>query len=267
MDRRTLLVATGVSFSAALAGCLGSNGPASDDDHDDDLGSDDTDDGDDDDHEDDDDVADGTDGEDDDDPGDDRDVIEEDPRTDEPPHDIEIPEQPTDPEDFDQWDDDYLGSAMETEPTLEFDVLTRSPGVLRDPGFDEPHDSIYRVQAITSQTAYEEVFDEEAADDELRERLNAVDFEETALVVVESGIGSGSIEHRFARVDEDGAIAHLHGYYSAPFEQTDDLAVRHTVLEVEKPADGLEFVRTSLTVGEDRRVHFNSTEGVVVLEE
>lgn len=67
---------------------------------------------------------------------------------------------------------------------------------------------------------YEVVFNDDKMDTDTGSRLNAVDFDESALVVVESGFGSGSVEHGWARVEADEDVVHLHGYYTSPYEQT-----------------------------------------------
>lgn len=274
MNRRTILVGAGLSVTAALGGCLDEQtaddeGPGTDVDTDDGIGG--ADDGEDDGTES---TDDGTDR------GDDenevKNTVEENPRITEPSHDIERPDSPEDPHDPDDpfdpedndWNEEYLGDQMATEPSLEFEPLSTPAVTIRDTVFDaEPSGEVYRVRLIGDEDEYESVFDDEGADDETRDRLRAVDFDESVLVLVESGFGSGSVGHRWARVEDDDGITQLHGYYTDPYVLTADLTSRTSVLEVERPSDGLEFARVSLTVGEDRRVHFNSTEGIVTLEE
>lgn len=195
-------------------------------------------------------------------------VVEEEPRVDEPVHEIERPESPDDPEDYDDWNDQYLGENMATEPTLDFDSIPAASAGVRERGFGgtvNPDDTAYQVRVVANKADYEATFDEDKIDDDIRDRLDTVDLDESIFVVVESGWGSGSFNHRWARVEADAGVIHLHGYYSKPYEQTDDLDTRLSVLEVERPND-LDFARVSLTVSEPRRVHFNSTEGIVKLE-
>ncbi|ELY40991.1 hypothetical protein [Natronorubrum tibetense] len=278
MNRRTILVGAGLSVTsatAALGGCLDEQAaddasPGADTDGDD--GGESADDGEDD----------GTDGDDDeDDENEVEEAIEEDPRVTEPSHGIERPDPPEDPDDPDDpddpfdpedndWNEEYLGDQMATEPSLEFERLLTPAVTIRNTVFStdaKPSGEVYRVRLIGDEDEYESVFDDADADDETRDRLRAVDFDESVLVLVESGFGSGSVDHRWARIENDDGIAQLHGYYTDPYVRTADLTSRHSVLEVERPSDGLEFARVSLTVGENRRIHFNSTEGIVTLEE
>lgn len=274
MNRRTILVGVGLSVTsatAALGGCLDEQAtddasPGADSNGDD--GAEGADDSEEDGAES---ADDGTDGD-----GDENgveEIVEEDPRVTEPSHDIERPDLPEDPHDpFDpednDWNEEYLGDQMATEPSLEFEALSTPAVTIRDTVFDaEPSGDVYRVRLIGDEDEYESVFDDEDADDETRDRLRAVDFDESVLVLVESGFGSGSIGHRWARVEDGDGIAQLHGYYTDPYVLTSDLTTRTSVIELERPSGGLEFARVSLTVGENRRVHFNSTEGVVTLEE
>ena len=103
-------------------------------------------------------------------------------------------------------------------------------------------------------------------DDDTADRLHAVEFDDAVVVAVESGLGSGSVDHRWARGEPDSSVIDLHGYYTAPYFQTDDITSRLSVLELERPFEDIDYARVTLTVAEDRRVRFNSTEGLVLLE-
>ncbi len=250
MNRRTLLSGAGIGLSIGLCGCL-EGGPVGDENGE--NGNETADNGDD--------------GDDGDDGG--TETISEDPRADSPPYPIEPPEPPEDPGDDEAWNEAYLGENMPSEPTLRFERLSVPAGARRDSALREAlgsGDDGYAAELVTEEAGIDDAFDTEAMDDDEEARLRAVDFDEAAVVVVESGFGSGSVRHRWGRAEEEGAVLRLHGYYTDPFIQTDDITTRGSVLELERPAEGLEYARVSLTVAEDRRVHFNSTEGVVTLE-
>lgn len=256
-SRRWFLAGTGTAFLSLAAGCVDEASDPNQHPRDDGGDSDG------------DDVTDGTD------PGDEQTVVEEDPRVDEPPYEIERPPEPESPEEEDQWDDEYLGEHMPTEPSLEFDVLdgvALTESTLRraaDEEFPQEHDDpAYALRLVESEAALEAAIDLDGTASDPRETLEAVDFAEFVVVVVESGWGSSSIGHRWARVEHEAASAaiHLHGYYTDPLLGTTDYTTRHSVLIVERP-DDLALARVSLTVSEDRRVHVNSTEGVVSLDD
>jgi hypothetical protein len=239
MNRRGLLAGVGISLSTAVAGCLGDG------------------------------AFDGGDRENGDEEGDEQrevEPIEEDPRVDEPPHEI----TPQDDEDPDSWNDEYLGEEMATEPSLSFEVLPVTRRMLSDHGqrLTEYDTRIgeYWVEIVDTEDARDELLDiEEIHDEQLRERLEAVDFEDFLLIILETGYGSSSVGHRWARVEEGEKGVHLHGYYMDPLGRDGDISTTVSVLEVERPSKEL-IARVSLTVSQDLRVHFNSTEGVVTVD-
>ncbi|THE65006.1 hypothetical protein D8Y22_10395 [Salinadaptatus halalkaliphilus] len=254
--RRRVLTVAGVAWAGLAAGCLDETnepGSGSNDDDETDTGGDDPN-GDDEDGSDDSDETTQT--------------IDEAPRVDEPPYDIERPDEPEDPEE-DDWNEHYLGDGMADEPSLEFEVVPQVGLVESALGGlyeDEEATGEYRIALLESQRELTDVLDLELADDEVRETLESLEFTDRVVAVVESGWGSSSVYHQWVRAEDEGDHVHLHGYYTAPLVQTTDMASRHSVLVLERP-DELEFVRASLTVDEERRVHFNSTEGVVSVGE
>lgn len=187
------------------------------------------------------------------------DVVEEVPRMDEPPHDPERPERPEDADSPEErraaWNEVYLGEGMATDSPLEYEPVEFMLRDALDPdhGFDE-----FRVRMADSAARARETFD--APNDS----FEWFDFEERLLLVVESGYGSGSVEHRWARAEPFDRGVRLHGYYTDSLAQTDDLTTRVSKLSVERPAVRVDFARVSFTVGVSARVNFNSTEGVVV---
>ncbi|MCU4752017.1 hypothetical protein OB919_08475 [Halobacteria archaeon AArc-curdl1] len=193
----------------------------------------------------------------------DRDPISEVPRVDEPPYEIERPEPPDDPADEDAWNDHYLGESMPEEPSLPFEHLSSVPIDDRTLSRMEAENGQYAARLIENEAERDRVFDLEAMDRGSRDRLDRIDFDQSCLVVVESGFGSGSVNHVWRRVEAVPDGVHLHGYYTDPNLRTSDHTSRHSVVIVDRPDIDLELARVSLTVGTDRRVHFNSTEGPV----
>ena len=266
MNRRRLLVAARLGLVPTLSGCIEDGAGPNDDLADAGDGSDDGDapsengdevSGDDDESGEDDDEGDDT----------TEAVVEEEPRVDEPPHEIEAPDVPADAdyeEASEAWDEEYLGEGIETEPSLSFEEVR---GVRVHEPLDElDGDDQYRVLLVGDREELEAAVDLEAMDESPREEVEAVDFETSIVVLVDSGYGSGSVRHRWVRAEEVDEGVHLHGYYTVPYERTDDLTSRRSTLLIDRP-ESPDLARVSLTVSEDRRVHFNSTEGVVTVEE
>ena len=174
-------------------------------------------------------------------------------RVDEPPHD---PEEP--PED--NWDEHWLGDGMATEPSLPFETVTAQ---LSSPQLGEPTTQAeFVATAIRSTGELESMVDMETAPD----RLGNVDFSQETVVVVEDGYGSSSVGHSWQRVESTDNGIHLHGYRTDPQVQTTDFTSRHSVLVVETPADEVDRAGVSLTIGENERVNFDSSEGVVAVK-
>lgn len=178
-------------------------------------------------------------------------------RIDSPPH---SPERP--PGEEDEWDRHYLGEGMETDPSLSFEAVDVR---LADPRLGAPSatEDEYAARLVTSRDDLEAQVDIDASGD----RLANVDFDEEAVVIVESGYGSGSLHHEWTRVEDTEDGLYLHGYYVTPFVRTDDLTARRSALVVETSPGAEALAHVSLTVDVDRRVNFDSSEGIVTVGE
>lgn len=192
-------------------------------------------------------------------------AIPEDPRVDEPPYEIE--EQPADRE---AWNELNLCANMSSESDLEFQPVSAPRADLLLSTADAA-DEAYAVRALTSADEVRAVFDLESGDSDTgsgedpQDPIDEIDFAENILLVVESGFGSGSVAHHWKRAERTDRGLRLHGCQTTPYERTDDITSRHSVVRVERP-ENVEIARVSLTVDEDRRVHFNSTEDVVSVQ-
>lgn len=192
------------------------------------------------------------------------DAIPEDPRTDEPPYPI------TKPDDGEDWDPHFLCRHMPTDSDLEWKHLSAPRLPARLLADSDRSGAVYAVRALTSPSDVEAVFDtgikRNTTSDETEEPLTAIDFTRYVVLVVESGFGSGAITHHWKRVEETPRGFRLHGCHYIPEVRTMDAAPRHSVVKVARPP-GFEVAHVSLTVSPDQRVHFNSTEGVVAVDQ
>lgn len=192
-------------------------------------------------------------------------AVPEDPRVDDPPYEIE--EQPTD---SDEWNQLSLCENMSTDSDLEFQTVSAPRADLLLSNADAENEA-YAVRALTSAEEVREGFElggddgGDGSGEEPEESVDAIDFAENVLLVVESGFGSGSVAHHWKRAEATDRGVRLHGCHTSPYERTDDLTARHSVVRVERP-ENFELARVSLTVDAERRVHFNSTEGAVTVE-
>ena len=176
-----------------------------------------------------------------------------DERLDQPPHD---PERPSE----DNWNPDWLGAGMATEPSLPFETVEAElvESELREPPSSE-FDPVYAASLLTSAEELESTVDMS----NMPERLETVDFESELVVVVESGYGSSSVQHAWQRVEPVEGGIHLHGYRTDPLVGTDDYTSRHSVVVVETPAAKVGRAHVSFTYNRDWRVHFDTSEGVI----
>lgn len=191
---------------------------------------------------------------------------DEDARIDNPPYEIEKPEAPHDPAENDDWNEDYLGKEMSEKPSIGFEELEGVGLKMRALSIEDDEGDQYAVHLVESEGDLEERLDREAMGPEDRERVEAVDLDEQLVVVVESGFGSGSVRHRWKRVEDVKRGVHLHGYYTQPYERTSDYAARHSMVVVERPDGEIGLVRASLTVSPERRIHLDSTEEIVTVD-
>lgn len=83
--------------------------------------------------------------------------------------------------------------------------------------------------------------------------------------MIESGYGSGSVEHHWKRLEGGDDELRLVGCDTSPFVQTDDVTNRSSVIVAKRPAAAFDRIQVRLTVSDDRRVLFDSTEGVLTL--
>lgn len=182
------------------------------------------------------------------------------PRVDDPPYPIDPPgESP----DGDEYNERYLCEGMQAEPSLPFEQLSEVRTIGGSLDYTEA-DPAYQVRSIANRTALERAIDIEQSRD--GDRLDAVDFDDESVILVESGFGSSSVSQQFERVELTERTLHLHGCYIQPFVRTSDYTSWATAVIVEHDQP-FEHAQVSLTVAADRRVNFTTTEGLVTVEE
>lgn len=192
-------------------------------------------------------------------------------RVDEPPYAIERPDVDAPPRqggdsaagEPEEWNEHFLGEQLAAEPSVPFERVDDVAFADVLPG---RHGSdVYVASLLTDRADLDAI---EARNPSAERALDSTDFDEQALVVVATGTVSSSREHRWKRVETTADGLHLHGYYLRPYEQLDDLTVQYSAVRVDVPENhDVESARVSLTTGDDRRVHVDSTEEVVVLAE
>lgn len=186
-----------------------------------------------------------------------------DPHVDAPPYGIEEPD--CDPPDEDR-DPLWLCENMAAGPSLPFEqVEARSP-VLRGEGLsldDEAGDAQFYAALLTGEGDLDRVRRDDG--DDAVELVESTSFDAEAVLVVQTGWGSGSVTPHLKRVEatEDGV--HAFGCYRRPCVRTDDYSLRTVVARFERP-EALDSAAVSLTVDAETRVTVRAGEGVVTVD-
>ncbi|MFC6767361.1 hypothetical protein [Natrinema soli] len=180
---------------------------------------------------------------------------------DEPPCEITVPSCGPDGSRDPLW----LCENMPAEPTLEFEQKATSSVILRDEGLafqtDGPGSQFYAT-FLTEAGDLERV--DRNASGPTAELIESTAFESAAILVVQTGWGSGTITPYLERLEPTDDGIHAFGCYRRPCAGTDDYTVRTVVARFERP-DTLETGSVSLTVDTETRMRFEVGDGVVSL--
>lgn len=182
-------------------------------------------------------------------------------RVDEPPYDIEAgkcdpPESERDPL--------YLCANMATEPSLSFTQAATSGNILADGGRDlgegdESDDWLYAT-LLTDDGDKDRLAEDR--DGEPARLIRETAFDTHAVLVVQTGWGSGSVYPHVERVESTETGIHAFGCHTDPCIQTSDFTSRTAAVRFERP-DALSSAVVSLTVAPDERWNVAAGEGVV----
>ena len=145
---------------------------------------------------------------------------------------------------------------MPAEPSIEFEQVETSSPILADEGLrlDEPEDdNQYYATLLTEQGDRDRLHDETSR--AVVELIEGTDFDIEAVLVAQTGWGSGSKTPHLKRIEETSDGIHAFGCYRQPCVWTDDYTVRTVVARFEQPAR-LDGSRVSLTVDPETRVTF-----------
>jgi hypothetical protein len=156
----------------------------------------------------------------------------------------------------------YLCANMAAEPSLSFTQAATTGSVLGDEGLElteEDTDQLYAT-LLTEADDRERLGPESSG--EAAALIRDADFEEQAVLVVQTGWGSGSFLPHVERVEETESGVHAFGCHRQPCVYTDDYTARTAVVRFERPAE-LSTGVVSLTVAPDERWNAAAGEGIV----
>lgn len=184
-------------------------------------------------------------------------------RVDEPPYGIDEPECDSPGGDRDPL---WLCENLAAEPSLPFEQAETSSPVLPDEGLemDDRTGAQFYATLLTGTEDLDRVAD--GAGGAPVELIDGADFDSEAVLVVQTGWGSGSVTPHLKRIEETDDGIHAFGCHRRPCAVTADLTSRTVVARFERPA-ALESGVVSLTVDPETRVNFEVDEGVVTVDE
>jgi len=186
-------------------------------------------------------------------------------RVDEPPYEITVPECefPKTPTPSER-DDLYLCANMPAEPSLSFEQASARGSVLADAGLelgDQTNSELFAT-LLTKAADRDRLSDDVVGDP--GELIAETAFDTHAVLVVETGWGSGSVYPHIKRVEATDTGVRAFGCHSDPCVQTADYSSRTAAVHFEQP-DTLETGVVSLTVAPDERWNAATGEGVVAI--
>jgi len=186
-------------------------------------------------------------------------------RVDTPPYDIEEVECNIDDSGEGDRDPLYLCANMPAEPSLSFEQVSTRGTLFADEGLEFADDNTDDQLYATLLTEADDIerFAEDSGD--AYDLTADTDFESHAVLVVQTGWGSGSIVPHLKRIEETEDGIHAFGCYTQPCVYTDDFTARSTVARVERP-DSLDSGIVSLTVDPSTRYNVATGEGVVTVD-
>ena len=187
-------------------------------------------------------------------------------RVDTPPYEIEDIECDFDDSGEGDRDPLYLCANMPAEPSLSFEQTSTRGTLFTDEGLevgpDDDQDQLY----ATLLTQADDIERFEADRGDAYGLAADTDFESHAVLVVQTGWGSGSIIPHLKRIEETADGIHAFGCYTQPCVYTEDYTARSTVVRFERP-DALDNGVVSLTVDPSTRYNVATGEGVVTIDQ
>jgi hypothetical protein len=187
-------------------------------------------------------------------------------RVDTPPYEIEDIECNIDDSGEGARDPLYLCANMPAEPSLSFEQVSTRGTLFADEGLEFADDNTDDQLYATLLTDADDIerFEDDSGD--AYSLAADTDFESHAVLVVQTGWGSGSIIPHLKRIEETENGIHAFGCYTRPCVYTEDFTARSTVARVERP-DTLDSGVVSLTVDTSTRYNVATSEGVVTIDQ
>jgi hypothetical protein len=159
----------------------------------------------------------------------------------------------------------YLCAGIASEPSLPFEQVATTRDVLGEEGL--VHEASDGDAQYLTAVLDEDDRDHLRGDDDSDyvQLFEETDFGSEAVLVVQTGWGSGSQLPHLKRIEETDRGIHAVGCHRDPCVQTDDVTARTVLARFERP-ETFESAVVSLTVDPETRVNVAAGEGVVTVE-
>ncbi|UTF54392.1 hypothetical protein [Natronosalvus rutilus] len=159
----------------------------------------------------------------------------------------------------------WLCANMDGEPSLTFSQVETPSSILLEEGLayeSRNAEMEFYGTVLTSEDDLERV--DRDPNDDVADLIEETDLENEAILVVQTGWGSGTVTPHLKRIEErdNGTDIHAFGCYRRPCEGTDDITFRTVLARFERPS-ALKSATVSLTVDADTRATFDASGEVV----
>ena len=186
-------------------------------------------------------------------------------RVETPPYEIEDTDCNIDGSGEGDRDPLYLCGNMPAEPSLSFEQASTRGTLFADEGLEFADDNTDDQLYATLLTDADDLDRLEIDRGDAYDLAAGTDFGSHAVLVVQTGWGSGSIVPSLKRIEATASGVHAFGCYTQPCVYTDDFTARSTVARFERPGT-LDSGVVSLTVDPSTRYNVATGEGVVTVE-
>lgn len=162
----------------------------------------------------------------------------------------------------------WLCEHMASEPSLAFEQVETTSVVFSDEGVDLEgmQQGVSQLYAglLTDESDLERIA--EGVGGDVGDLIEQTDFDAEAVLVVQTGWGSGSETPHLKRIEEVDDGIHAFGCYRRPCGGTTDVTVRTVLAQLERP-ERLDRAVVSVTVDPRTQVNITADEGIVTVDE
>lgn len=159
----------------------------------------------------------------------------------------------------------WLCKNMDAEPSVAFDQVETTSVVFTDEGVAFDDEDRGNLQYYAALLTAEDDLDRVERGGDVGELITGTEFESEAVLVAQTGWGSGSATPHFERIERTNDGVRAFGCYRRPCGGTTEVTIRTVVARIERP-ETLNEAIVSLTFDPKYLVNFATGEGVVTVD-